>query len=65
MTDEQLNMYAYIKQIENEIKSLLQEREMIRQKLCEKVPGIETVLKEMELKPVEGGQNEINKTKIL
>lgn len=65
MTDEQLNMYAYIKQIENEIKSLLQEREMIRQKLCEEVPGIENVLKEMELKPVEGGQNEINKTKIL
>lgn len=65
MTDEQLRMYAYIKQIENEIKSLLQERETIRQKLCEEVPGIEFVLKELELTPVEGEQNEISKTKIL
>lgn len=53
MEDEVIKIYACIKQIDNELQSLLQEREKYRQILCEMLPCIENVVPEMELKPKE------------
>lgn len=62
MTDKVIETYAVIKQIDNEIKALLNERETYRQRLIQIMPDAEQIVKEMELAPVEektlGGKDE-------
>ena len=53
MEDEIVEIYANIKQIDNELKALLEEREKYRQILCEMLPCIENAIPEIELKPKE------------
>ena len=75
MNNDTCEIYAYMKLIDKEIEGMLKEREQFRQKLIQLVPGIENMpeFKEMQLAPKEediktyeiGGQNEIDKTKIL
>ena len=61
MNEEVIQLMAYIKQTDNEIKGMLKDREMVRQKLIQILPGAEQIVQEMELTPVEektiGGQN--------
>lgn len=62
MNEEVIQLMAYIKQTDNEIKGMLKDREMVRQKLIQILPGAEQIIQEMELTPVEektiGGQDE-------
>lgn len=62
MNEEAIQLMAYIKQTDNEIKGMLKDREMIRQKLIQILPGAEQIVQEMELTPVEektiGGKDE-------
>lgn len=62
MNEEAIQLMAYIKQTDNEIKGMLKDREMVRQKLIQILPGAEQIIQEMELTPVEektiGGQHE-------
>ncbi len=53
MEDKVVQIYACIKEIDNELQGLLKEREMYRQILCEMMPGIDNVVPEIELKPKE------------
>lgn len=61
MNEEVIQLMAYIKQTDNEIKGMLKDREMVRQKLIHILPGAEQIVQEMELTPVEektiGGQD--------
>jgi len=62
MNEEAIQLMAYIKQTDNEIKGMLKDREMVRQKLIQILPGAEQIVQEMELTPVEektiGGKDE-------
>jgi hypothetical protein len=60
MNKEVIELYAYMKQLDTEIESILKEREIVRQKICELAPGIENSLREVEIKPKE---EEYGKTK--
>lgn len=53
MNEEVIQLMAYIKQTDNEIKGMLKDREMVRQKLIQILPGAEQIVQEMELTPVE------------
>ena len=53
MEDKVIQVYACIKEIDNELNGLLKEREKYRQILCEMLPGIENSVPELELKPKE------------
>lgn len=53
MEDKVIQIYACIKEIDNELNGLLKEREEYRQILCEMLPGIENAVPEIELKPKE------------
>lgn len=68
MNEEAIQLMAYIKQTDNEIKGMLKDREMVRQKLIQILPGAEQIIQEMELTPVEektiGGENG-NKPRII
>jgi hypothetical protein len=68
MNEEVIQLMAYIKQTDNEIKGMLKDREMVRQKLIQILPGAEQIVQEMELTPVEektiGGQDG-NKPRII
>ena len=61
MNEEVIQLMAYIKQTDNEIKGMLKDREIVRQKLIQLMPGAEHIVHEMELTPVEektiGGQD--------
>lgn len=61
MEDEVIKIYACIKQIDNEIAGLLEEREAYRQKLIAILPNIENSVPEMVLAPKE---YEIEKDKV-
>lgn len=62
MNEEAIQLMAYIKQTDNEIKGMLKDREMVRQKLIQILPDAEQIVQEMELTPVEektiGGKDE-------
>lgn len=53
MEDKVVQIYACIKEIDNELNGLLKEREEYRKMLCEMLPGIENSVPEVELKPKE------------
>lgn len=53
MEDKVIQIYACIKEIDNELQGLLKEREMYRQMLIEMLPCIENTVPEIELKPKE------------
>ncbi len=53
MEDKVIQIYACIKEIDNELQGLLKEREEYRQMLIEMLPGIENSILELELKPKE------------
>ena len=61
MEDEIVELYACIKQIDNELESILKERELYRQKLIAMLPNIENSVPEMVLAPKE---YEIEKDKV-
>ena len=62
MSEEIIQLLAYIKETDREIEGMLKDRETVRQKLIQIMPGAEHIVKEMELTPVEektiGGQDE-------
>lgn len=53
MEDKVVQIYACIKEIDNELQGLLKEREEYRQMLIEMLPCIENSVPEIELKPKE------------
>ena len=55
MNEEAIQYLAYIKQIDKEMEGMLKDRETVRQKLIEIVPGIDNMpeFKEMQLAPKE------------
>lgn len=53
MNEEAIQYLAYIKQIDKEMEGMLKDRETVRQKLIEIVPGIDNIVKEMQLVPKE------------
>ena len=61
MEDKVIQIYACIKEIDNELNGLLKEREEYRQILCTILPNIDNVIPEMVLVPKE---YEIEKDKV-
>ena len=53
MNEEAIQYLAYIKQIDKEMEGMLKDRETVRQKLIEIVPGIDNIVKEIIVIPKE------------
>lgn len=53
MSEETIQLLAYIKQTDREIDGMLKDRELVRKKLIEIEPGLDLFIKEMVLAPKE------------